>query len=147
VLKTYVKNGRTVHLFVAFYRTQSDGHEVVNYNNRFYDGKAWMRVGSGSAEATVDAAPLAVEYTRLLHGRVGRIVWSWHWVADSYTANPYRAKWLETKAKLFGGERAAAEIAIATDYRENPAEVTPVLQDFLNSAAAFRPLLTRAAGR
>jgi exosortase A len=147
LLRTYVKNGGAVHVFIAFYRTQSDGHEVVNYNNHVYDGKTWMRVGSGSAVATVDAAPLTVEYTRLLRGRAGRMVWSWHWVAGGYTANSYRAKWLEAQAKLFGGERAAAEIAIAADYRENPAEAAPVLQDFLNSAAPFRSLLARAAGR
>ena len=146
LLRTYVKNGQAVHLFVAFYRTQRDGHEVVNYNNRFYDGRAWMRVGSGSVSAPVDAKPLAVEYTRLLHGRVGRMVWSWNWVKDSYTADSYQAKWLETKAKLFGGERAAAAIAIAADYRESPAEATPVLEDFLNNAGPFRPLLARAAG-
>lgn len=147
LLRTYVKDGRAVHLFVAFYRAQDDGHEVVNFNNRVYDGTTWMRVGSGSVAATVEGAPLVVEYTRILRTRVGRLAWSWHWVAGSYTANPYRAKWLETKAKLFGGERAAAEIVIVADYRETPAEAASVLQDFLSSAAPIRPLLARAAAR
>jgi exosortase A len=147
LLRTYVKNGRVVHLFIAFYRAQSDGHEVVNYNNRVYDGTAWVRVGSGIEAATVDRAPLAIEHTRMVRGRASRVVWSWNWVADSYTANPYRAKLLEAQAKLFGGERAAAAIAVATDYIERPTEATSVLQDFLNSTAPFRPMLARAAGR
>ena len=146
LLRTYVKGGRAVHLFIAFYRTQGDGHEVVNFNNRVYDGMTWMRVGSGSRVAPVEGAPLTVEYTRILRARAGRLTWSWHWVADSYTANSYHAKWLETKAKLFGGERAAAEIVIAADYRETPAEAASLLQDFLNSAPPFRVLLARAAG-
>jgi exosortase A len=146
LLRTYVKNDSAVHVFVAFYRTQDDGHEVVNFNNRVYDDKTWMRIGSGRISATVEGAPLTVEYTRILRSRAGRLVWSWHWVDGSYTSDPYRAKWLETKAKLFGGERAAAEIVIAADYRETPAEAAAVLQDFLNSVT-FRPPLARASGR
>jgi EpsI family protein len=106
-----------------------------------------MRVGSGIEAATVDRAPLTIEYTRMVQGRASRVAWSWNWVADSYTSNPYLAKLLEAQARLFGGERAAAAIVIATDYIEKPTEATPVLQDFLNSAASFRPLLVRAAGR
>jgi exosortase A len=147
LLRTYIKGDRRVHLFIAFYRAQSDGHEVVNYNNRVYDGTAWMRVGSGIVAAMVDRAPLTIEYTRMVQGRASRVAWSWNWVADSYTANPYLAKLLEAQARLFGGEPAAAAIAITTDYIEKPTEAAPVLQDFLNSAAPLRPLLMRAAGR
>jgi len=144
LLRTYVKNDSTVHVFVAFYRTQDDGHEVVNFNNRAYDGQTWMRVGPVRIVATVVGAPLTVEYTRILRSRAGRLAWSWHWVDGSYTSDPYRAKLLQSKAKLFGGERAAAEIVIAADYRETPAEAAALLQDFLNSVT-FRPPLARAA--
>jgi EpsI family protein len=146
LLRTYVKSGRAVHFFIAYYRSQSDGHEVVNYGNRVYDDRAWIRAGSGSAVGMIEGNPVEIEYTRLLRGRSGRMVWSLRWVDDVYTANPYRAKLLEAKAKLLGGQRAAAQIAIAADYGESTAEATAVLKDFLSSAPPLRPLLARAAG-
>jgi exosortase A len=145
LLRTYVKGGRAVHLFIAYYRTQDDGHEVVNYVNRVYNEKSWMRVGSGKVVATIEGKPITIEYTRLLHGRAGRIVWGWNWVADRYTSNPYLAKFLQAEAKLFGGRRAAAHIAVAADYGESPSEAVPVLQDFLRSVAPLGPLLARAS--
>lgn len=145
LLRSYVKNGRTVHLFIAYYRAQHGHNEILNYGNRVYDGKTWLRVGSSGAEATVDGQPLNVDSTRVLRGRSGRIIWSWQWVANRYTADPYTSKLLEAQAKLLGGTKAAALIAIATDYDDKPNEALPVLRDFLASAPEIRPLLIRAA--
>jgi EpsI family protein len=147
LLRSFVKDGRAVHLFIAYYRTQHDDAEVVKYDNYIADGKNWLRVGSGTFEAKVDGAPLPVEYTRMLRGRGGRLAWSWYWVADRFTADPYRSKLYQAIAKLFGGTKAAAVVAIAADYEENPSGAVPILQDFLASMEPLRPLLARAVAK
>jgi exosortase A len=146
MIRTYVKAGHAVHLYVAYFRSQREGHEVVNYNNRVYDGKTWVRVGSSSATVNLEGQPMNIESTRILHGRAGRLVWSWQWVSGSFTADPYRSKLLTARAKVLGGVKAAAAVAITTGYGESPAEAPPVLQDFLDSMSPFKPLLARAAG-
>jgi EpsI family protein len=145
VLRSYVKDGRSVHLFIAYYRTQRGDAEVVNYNNQISDGKAWLRVDSRTIPARVDGATFPVEYTRMLRGRVGRIALSWYWVDGRFTSDPYRSKFYQAMAKLFGGTKSAALVAIAADYVDSPAEAAPVLQDFLASVEPLRPMLARAA--
>jgi exosortase A len=145
ILRSYVKNGRTIYLFIAYYRTQRDNAEVVNYNNQLYDGKTWMRVGSRSIPARIDGGTFPVEYTRMLRARSGRVALSWYWVNGRFTSDPYWSKLHQAAAKLLGGTKAAALVAVAADYGENPAEAGPVLQDFLASMEPLRPLLARAA--
>lgn len=146
IIRSYVKAGHVVHLYIAYFRSQREGHEVVNYNNRVFDGKIWVRVGSGNSTVKLEGQPTNIEYTRLLRGEVRRLVWSWQWVSGSYTADPYRSKLLTAKAKMLGGIKEAAAVAITTDYGERLAEAPPVLQDFLNSVSPIKPLLARAAG-
>jgi EpsI family protein len=146
VIRSYVKDGKVVHLFIAYYRYQRGQAEVVTFGNRLYDGKRWVRAGSGYLPATIDGAPVKTEMTRLLQGHNGRVVLSWQWVDDTFTADGYYSKLLTTKAKLLGGKRAAALIAVAADYRDGPADAIPVLRDFLSSLPPMRPFLAGVAG-
>ena len=145
-LQHFIRDGRRIDLFIAYYAYQRQGAEAVNSQNRFGDGKEWTRVGGGQFPAQVDSSPLRVSYTRLLSRRGGRIVWHWYWVDGEFTANPLLAKALQARARIFGGNEAAAVIAVATDYRDRPAEAAPVLSDFLAHVAPLASMLERAAG-
>jgi EpsI family protein len=146
LLQSYTKDGRTAHLFIAYYRYQRERAEVVNFQNKLYDSRNWTRADSGSAEAVIDGTRLAVDTTRVLRSQRGLVVWSWNWVDGVYTANPYVSKVLATRAKLLGGSKSAAFIAVSADYAENPGEAEPVLRDFLASMPSIRALLSRAKG-
>ena len=71
----------------------------------------------------------------------------WFWVDDRFTASPYVAKFLQAKATICGGVEASAVVAVATDYREDPAEAESTLRKFLARLAPLKPILRQAGKR
>jgi EpsI family protein len=63
-------------------------------------------------------------------GNRGRTIWYWYWVDGTLTGNPYLAKLLQAKVKLFGGIRSEAIIVAASDYGDVPAEGQRSLEEF-----------------
>ncbi len=147
LMQTYAKGGREVTMFVAYYRYQRPGAEVVSYDNNLADGKQWRWLNASSTEATVEGSRMAVDVTRLARGDARRLVWSWHWIDGAFTANPYVSKFLQTKSKLLHERQGAAFIAVAT-RSDTDADAAPrTLGDFLASAKPLRPLLARATSK
>jgi exosortase A len=146
-LITYARDGKAVHLFMALYRHQRPGAELVSTDNSITGKKGWARAGIGEAETAVDGTALSVVSTRLVRNETGRLVWHWYWLDGRYTASSYMAKALETKVKLLDRPRGAAVIAVAADYTEGPNEAVSLLNDFLRGLAPMAPELRRAAGQ
>ena len=90
----------------------------------------------------VDGQAIPVRETLLLSSQgKRRLVWSWYWVADEFTASAPYAKLLQAKAHLFGGPIGAAVVAIAAEYDAVPEQAAAVLQDFLDHSAPWRATL------
>ncbi len=147
LMQTYAAEGRRVDLYLAFYNRQRPGGEVVNELNGFADGKTWTRVGGGRTTAVVEGAPMSISYTRIVSRSAGLMVWHWYWVDGRFTSNPYIAKLLQAKVRLWGGVEAAAVVAIAARYDDKPAEASEVIQAFLEHVDPIRESLARAASR
>lgn len=130
LVNSYRRDEQRVDVYVAFYASQRQDAEVINSSNRFEDGKFWDRAGSGKYDAVIEGEQRRVNYVRMLAQRRGRVVWYWYWVDGRFTASPYVAKLLQVKARLFGGVRSAAAIAVATDYFDAPIEAHELLQNF-----------------
>lgn len=127
---SYRRDDQQVDVYLAFYVSQRQDAEVVNSSNRFEDNVFWDRAGGGTYRATIDGEARKVNYVRMLAHRRGRVVWYWYWVDGRFTANPYIAKLWQVKARLFGGVRSAAAIAVATDYTDAPVDAHDLLRDF-----------------
>jgi EpsI family protein len=145
-LATYAKDGRAVHMFVAVYRQQRQGAELVSSSNSIVDDDGWARAGSGHARAIVDGDPITVEMTRMVRRGRGRIAWHWFWVGGEYTASHYAAKALETRVKLLDEPRGAAFVAVTADYADMPSEAEDLLREFLRGLPPVAPGLRRATG-
>ncbi len=137
--------GEKVQLAIAYYGYQRVGAEVVNFANTI-EVDPWKRTGGGRASAPVDGSTVAAQYTRLVGPGGARLVWQWYWVDGVFTGNPYFAKLLQVRARLLGGNEAAAYIAIAADYAETPEEATAVMRRFLDRLEPLGPYLDRLAG-
>lgn len=138
---SYLRNEQRVDVYVAFYASQRQDAEVINSSNRFEDGKFWDRAGSGKYGAVIEGEQRDVNYVRMLAQRRGRVVWYWYWVDGRFTASPYMAKILQVKARLFGGVRSAAAVAVATDYFDAPVEAHELLQDFTSEMESVSAML------
>lgn len=147
VLGSYAKNGRQVHLFMAYYARQKQGSELASTIHSVEGGTYWARAQSGQASAIFQGKPLNVEFTRLRHVEQGRIVWQWYWINGMFTNSKIIVKLREAKAKLLGQSRAGAAIVIASDFSEHRASAEATLRDFLASSGPIHPMLERISGK
>jgi exosortase A len=144
-LKTYADENNPVTYYVAFYTHQRAGSEVVNEMNRLADEEIWRRMGSGSRAVNIDGHLLTIRVLRLASTKAKRLVWYWYWVDGHFTGNHYLAKLFQARARLFGGIPAAAVVAVAADYEENPETAVRSLENFLESVTSFEAPLVATA--
>lgn len=114
-LARYARGADTVDIYVGRYRSQRQGSELVSWSNSLAGG-GWEDLGERlPATLTVDGRPLAVRYVRLAQPGRQRIVFYWYWVNEVTVSSDTMAKLEMTKARLSGGDRESAVIALATD--------------------------------
>lgn len=135
VHQRYSLDGRTVDLYLAYYRQQRQGAELINSQNRLYDGKRWVYVGETGQTVPLANNELGVRALRIAAAGRQRLVWHWYWVGGWSTTSPITAKLLEAWDQLSGRHRGSALIAVAADYDIQPAEAEALLGRFLESTA------------
>lgn len=140
VMQSYTDGGKPVHLYIAYYASQSQGAELINPRNRIADKRKWVRLSKGQTRLIiVDKTFQAHEITMRSLQRTS-LVWSWYWVTGQFTSNPYIVKLLQLKARLFGEPAEAAVIAISTDYDNQKTDANLHLQDFLQQTSLTEAL-------
>jgi EpsI family protein len=68
------------------------------------------------------------------HHRI--VVW-WYWVDGQITNSTIRAKILQTRARLFGGNQAAAVVAVSVKYDRDPADAVATADRFLRDSTSW----------
>jgi len=145
LLQTYGDGRRQVFLSLSFYVSERRGAKIVASEDRFADETHWRRNGSGQGEALFEGARLPVVAERIQSGATKRLVWYWYWVDGHFTASALRAKLLQVKVAILGGDESAAVIAVATDYEDNPEDAAQTLRRFLADMAPISPILHRTS--
>ena len=135
----YTKDGMVVHVYIGYYAQQRRGAEAVSSNHVLADERVWTTRQNTSEMMDVAGTPLSVNYLKLTTGRLERDLWCLYWVNGQYVGSPYLAKVLQAKAKLLGGERDAAIIAVFIDREAGKqAAVEPAIKEFLRHLGPMR---------
>jgi EpsI family protein len=137
----YVKDGKRVDLYIAYYTHQQKGHELITYDNQIADGEMWRRIGGGAVPVELDGQTLTVASTRLWTLARQRLAWHWYWIDGQFTASTLKAKLLQVEAELVTRRRAAAAIVISTDQTTSPEDAAAVLRDFTQNLGSLRATL------
>lgn len=138
----YVKDGKRVDLYIAYYTHQQKGHELITYDNQIADGEIWRRIGGGAVPVELDGRTVPVAATRLWTMARQRLAWHWYWIDGQFTASTLKAKLLQVEAELVTRRRSAAAIVISTDQTASPEDAAAVLRDFTqNLGASLRATL------
>lgn len=126
------QDGRRVGVYLAYYRTQGEGHKVVSSDNTLVHSSdnSWNPVESEARALALAGAPLNVQQTRLLQGarsgggpRRTMLAWQFYWVNGDLAAQDLRAKLLGAWHRLHGrGDESAAVVLFAEDEPSLPAE-------------------------
>ena len=133
VQSQYQRDGRTVHLYIAYYRQQRPDAKLVSSQNSLYDGKRWRYVSAGLIKVQLGTEQWPLQATVLTDGQRRLLVWSGYWEGGRMVVSPYTAKLWEAWDRLSGAHQGSALVAVATDYEVRPDEAEPWLREFLAS--------------
>ncbi|MFT3960023.1 exosortase A [Propionivibrio sp.] len=144
----YGKDGRSVGLYVGYYRNQGAERKMVSSNNVLVksDDRNWLRVSGGRRASVVQGASIDVRTAELRSPANNErlVVWRWYWVNGRLTSSDYLAKAYTALFRLLGqGDDSAVVIAyVAKDAADDP---HAVLQEFIEAAApAIEQVLRKA---
>lgn len=141
----YRSGNDRVSFFLAYYQRQRQGAEAVSDLNHLTDGAVWVQASRGRDVVIVQGAPLTVQSLDARSGAARRLVWSFYWVDGEFTSHPMVAKWLQVRARVLARPTAAAAIAVAADYEDDPQAAVSALQGFLEHAGSLAGLLKASA--
>ena len=141
--QTYAENARRVGLYIGFYRNQRRGAELITSQNTLVSGddRAWRNIGETRRTLISNSEKVSFIEAKLRSPTTHLLVWRWYWVDGVYTVNPYWAKLLQAKSKLFGGGDDGAVVIVYTGLDADGKTAAGGLQDFLN---AMLPGITRS---
>lgn len=132
-LGAYTREGITVGVYVAYYRTQHQDAELINSQNVMIRQKdpMWSNVGESAQPAALGATNVPVTQTLLKSNTQRLLIWDWNRINGRHMNNPYLGKLRLALTKVLGQRDDGASIVIFTPYESNPAQTAPVLQGFI----------------
>lgn len=131
--QSYVNRGRSISLFVAYYRHQSQGATLITSGNMLVTSHDifWGNIGETRRDIQIAGENIPLNEAILRSQNARLLVWQWYWVDGRWVVNPYLAKALEAKSRILDGEDDAAVIVVATPLGESMEAAKRTLQDFL----------------
>jgi len=134
VMHTYRKEDKIISVYLGYYRTQRQDAELINSQNYMIQQKnpVWSNVGEGQRTISIRGKNETIQQTLLRAPNNRLLIWSWNSLGGTYTINPYLAKLLLAKAKLFGQRDDGAVIIITAPYEGTPESAAVSLQSFTN---------------
>lgn len=149
--QTLTKDGQEVGLYVAYYRHQSKGSELITSGNQLVAPEEWKwkQVGKGSDSIEWSRRPERVERADLSGQTIGLQAYRLYWVAGRVTSSQYEAKALQAWSKLSGQGDDAALVVVYAARRTRDDDPTPILRAFTRemSSSIERALATAREAR
>lgn len=139
---TYTDGNRRVTLYVAAFGRQRDDAELVAYGQTAVaPTDNWTWAADLPGELTIGGMPTKSQAMQINGQRSVRDIWQWYWVNGKLVGDPYTAKIEGLKAKMFGGELAAATLVLSAERREPGVRATGDLQAFADRLGPIETVL------
>lgn len=137
VFQTYRKGDRVVMLYIGFYPQQRRGAELVTSTNVMVVQKhpVWANVGESHRKEDLGKGSLTLRETRLRATGQRLLIWDFFHISGHELTNPYLAKLLLSRNKLFDRGDAGAAIIIAVPYDNEPEAAADTLREFARAMA------------
>lgn len=123
--------GQTVGVYLAYYRDQGPGEELINSENRILLNKDpfWTLASYGSRDLVLGGRPLTVLSTEIRNADNRLLVWHWYWIGGRWTSSDYVAKAYLAVAQLTGQGDDSAMVAV---YVPTQADARRVAEEILS---------------
>lgn len=143
--RSYVRNGKKVDLYVAYYARQGPGRELIAHDNQIVDRARWRILKRSWQSMDTASGAVPISALELISANSKRHIWYFYWVGGSMTARSIGAKLYEAKSKLLFGDQRAALIAVSTSADDDNASAAEnVLRSFLKALPPTTTLLKSA---
>jgi len=130
----FVYRAHQIDVFVAYYRNQRQGAELVSVNNAYEPTKDWSWAASARSPARAGVPEMGVE-GYLKNGRHAALHHV-YWVNGMLTTSDSLSKLLELASRLRGRGDDAAVIAITAYSRESLADARKIAEAFADEHMA-----------
>jgi len=143
LFEAYQKDGRHVALYIAAYRNQRPGADLLTSTNRMveYRHPEWGDLGAEFHVESTGRSLLPLRETRLRSAQQRLLIWDWNIVSGRELTNAYLGKALLARDKLLGRGDDGFAIIMATPYEDPAALPRETLRDFIRD---MRPLIDAA---
>lgn len=131
-LAVYHKGDRSVAVYLAYYRNQRQGAELVGSQNLVSgrSGSRWTKTGESPRSEELANSPVELRQTRLRSADGWLLVWDWYRIAGYDLSNPYVAKALVARDKLLLRSDDSSAIVLAAPYETRPETAVETLRLF-----------------
>lgn len=144
---TYLKGDHAVFVSIAWFNRDRPGAEIINYNNRSFDGDFWRHIANirevvylfGHAEET-DLEIIAGPERRRL------VVASVYWRGDEIYTDVLKFKLAQLRDKLQGRNPPGGIIMIASAYQGTPDDALRRIRAFTSDIETFADWRARNHG-
>lgn len=136
---TYVKGGRQLGVYIAYYHHQTQHAELINAQNTLFDGEqsGWIQLSEQVINSEA-GAPMR-EYVIKSYSQQLK-VWQWFWVDKQIFTNRYRVKLQEALLKLSGRPSSGAAIYIfqlSDELLDNSEQNNLAMSEFSGALHAY----------
>ena len=142
VAQDYTDGAARAGIHIRYYRKQRPGAQLITTENMLIStrSKEWATADERHRVLTLGDAALPVIESRLRSPHGNLLVWRWYWIDGEYVVNPYRAKFLQAKAMLFGRGDDGAAIFLYAPYEAGASSARRTLE---NLAGAMLPAISK----
>ena len=141
----YRQDEKEVDVYIAYYAYQRHDRKIIYYDNSMADERTWWSYNSGVTMVHQHGTLIPSRVDNLASSTYHRAVVWWYWVDGQITNSTMRAKILQTRARLFGGNQAAAVVAVSAKYDRDPADAIVTVDRFLSESAPWDEYLAALA--
>ena len=142
----FVKNGREVVVYVAYYRHQEEGHRLVTSVNMLSEPNDWQWHWTSTSPETIawESRTLKADRSVIVGTKERLEALSFFWIGGHVTANAYEAKALQALANVIGAGDDAALVVMYTPKQDAGDAATRTLDEF---ARAMSPSIEAALAK
>ncbi|MEO8740540.1 MAG: exosortase A [Casimicrobiaceae bacterium] len=140
--ESFIKDGRSVGLYVAFFRNQEKGRELVTSGNVLVTSEdpIWRLVSNGSDAIDWAGARVAAQRANIVGPGTRLDVFRLYWVNGTVTSNDYVAKARLAWSKLRGQGDDSAIIIVYSPQSPQGGDTATTIRNFV---AAMSPSIER----
>jgi len=131
----YQKGNQIVSTYVAYYRDQSEGLELIHAGNGIVnpDQLGWKMTLQARRMIPVGGRTIQVLQTDIRSADTYLRVWRWYRVAGEVVTSPVQLKLLTLRSKLAGQGDDAAVVVLAAPIETDPEQASDALKSFLGA--------------